>query len=392
MGLFRRKKEKNKKSIDEILSKITEEVLDPEEMADPKKVHQYILTNCKRMVTSAKELESQKAEYRELTAYLKDIQIIEELPKKERTVLRETVTNIITMTKMEKDYAKRKRKLTDSQYTQLQQDEHKITTAIRNLQENEKYQSTVKRDMQYLESEKTEWIYYRQELANEQKLLRRLSYILFGVLLMLMAIILVIQVGFDLDTTMLFIILVVLGAAGGFGIFIRMQNNTAEMKKAELNMNHAITLLNKVKIKYVHSTNAVDYVCEKYHVHNSYELNYLWEQYIETAREMEKYEHNSEDLEFFKGKLIRMLHKFNLYDSKIWLNQLNALIDKDEMEKMKQEMSGQRQRLRTRIEYNVDIVLEQKEEIEELMKGAGQDIPEVHEIITSVEKICGVSK
>lgn len=391
MGLFRRKKEKNKKNIDEILSKITEDGISPEELGDAKKVHQYILTNCKRMVTAAKELETQKAEYRELTSYLKDIQIIEELPKKENTVLRETVTNIITMTQTEKDYANRKRKLTDSQYTQMQQDEKIITSAIRNLQENEKYQSTVKRDMQYLESEKTEWIYYRQELASEQKLLRRLSYILFGVLLMLMAIVLVIQVGFAVDTTLIFMFLIFVGGAGGFGIFVRMQNNTKEMKKAEVNMNHAITLLNKVKIKYVHSTNAVDYACEKYHVHNSYELNYLWEQYIETAREMEKYEHNSEDLEFFKGKLVRMLHKLNLYDSKIWLNQLNALIDKAEMEKIKQEMSGQRQRLRTRIEYNVDVVLEQKEEIEDLMKQTKQNMPEVNEILKSVEKLCGVS-
>jgi predicted transcriptional regulator len=39
----------------------------------------------------------------------------------------------------------------------------------------------------------------------------------------------------------------------------------------------------------------------------------------------------------------------------------------------------------------VDIVLEQKEEIEELMKETGRDIPEVHEILASVEKICGVS-
>lgn len=391
MGLFRRKKEKNKKNIDDILSKITEEELSPDEMEDAKKVHQYILTNCKRLVTTAKELESQKAEYRELTSYLKDIQIIEELPKKEGSVLRETASNIISMTQTEKDYIHRKRKLTDSQYTQLQQDEKVITTAIRNLQENEKYQSTVKRDMQYLESEKNEWIYYRQELASEQKLLRRFAYILFGVLLMLMAIVLVIQMGFDVDTKLIFMFLIFAGGAGGFGIFIRMQHNTTEMKKAEINMNHAITLLNKVKIKYVHSTNAVDYVCEKYHVRNSYELNYLWEQYMDTARELEKYERNSEDLEYFKGKLVRMLHKYKLYDSKIWLNQLQALLDKAEMEKIKQEMSGQRQRLRSRIEYNMDVVLEQKEEIEELMKKAGHAIPEVQEILLSVEKLCGVS-
>ncbi len=37
--------------------------------------------------------------------------------------------------------------------------------------------------------------------------------------------------------------------------------------------------MNKIKFKYVNTKNAVDYACEKYHVHNSKELTYIWEQY-----------------------------------------------------------------------------------------------------------------
>lgn len=69
--------------------------------------------------------------------------------------------------------------------------------------------------------------------------------------------------------------------------------------------------MNRTKIKYVNSTNAVDYACEKYHVHNSYELTYLWEQYLEAKREREKFERNSDDLEYFNGKLVHMLQNMN---------------------------------------------------------------------------------
>ncbi len=93
----------------------------------------------------------------------------------------------------------------------------------------------------------------------------------------------------EMDVRILFTILMVAAAASGFFMLYRNQNNTREIKRAEVNMNHAITLLNHTKIKYVNSTNAVDYACEKYHVHNSYELTYLWEQYLEAKREREKF-------------------------------------------------------------------------------------------------------
>ncbi len=390
MKLFGRKRKKEQKNIDEILQQVTDEMVSPADMADEKKVQRYVLEHCQRLVKTAKELEAQKAEYRVVISSLKDIQIIEELPEREGSVLRDTAVNIVTLGQSQKEYHQTTKKITESQYNQMQRDEKLITSAIKNLQENEKYQSAVKRDMQYLESEKTEWTYYRQELESEQKLLRRLAYVLFGVLLMLMAVVLVLQMGFDMDAKLVFMFLILAGGAGGAFLFIRMQNNTAEMKKAEVNMNHAITLLNKVKIKYVHSTNAVDYVCEKYHVRNSYELNYLWEQYMESARQREKYERTSDDLEYFTAKLVRTLRKYNLYDAKIWLDQVRALIDKPKMAEIKQELNDRRQKMRSRIEYDMDVVLEQKEEIEKLMKQIGQEIPEVREILDSIDRLCGV--
>lgn len=387
MKLFRRRKKQ--KNIDDILSQVTEDMLPPEDLQDEHKVQHYMLEHCEQIIDATKELEEQKNEYRILTSYLTDIQIIEELPKKEQRELSDTATSIIALNKSKDDYLKTTKKITDSQFNQMQQDEELITTAIRSLQSNEMYQSAVKRDMQYLEGEKTEWMYYRQELVNEQKLMQKLAYGLFGVLVMLMTVTFVLQIGFEIDTKPIFLSLLIAGAIGGMSIYLRMQNNEKEMKQSEVNMNHAITLLNKTKVKYVHSTNAVDYACEKYHVHNSYELNYIWEQYLEAVKEREKYERNSDDLDYFYGKLVRMLRKFNLYDAKVWTNQPHALMDKREMVEIKHDLIERRQKLRSRIEYNMDVILDQKEEIEGLMKETGGDIPEVREILESVEKLSG---
>lgn len=391
MKLFKWRKKKRKKDINDILEQVTEELL-PEDMADERKVQHYVLEHCEQVIEAAKELEEQKSEYRVVTSYLKDIQVIEEMPDAELALLQDTASNIITLDQSRETYLSTTKKITDVQYAQMQREEDTMAAAIQRLQSNEMYQAAVKRDMQYLEGEKTEWIYYRQELANEQKILRRLAYGLFGVLLILLAVILVLRMGFEMDTQYLLMLMIAAGAIGGFSIFIRMQNNTEEMKRAEANTNRAIVLLNKTKIKYVNMTNAVDYACEKYHVNNSYELNYIWEQYIEAKREREKFERTSDDLEYFQGKLVRMLRNYKLYDAKVWLTQPQALVDKREMVEIKHDLVERRQKLRSRIEYHMDAVLEQKEEIEGLMKKIGNNIPEVHEIITSVNKLCGMEE
>lgn len=391
MKLFGRRK-KPKRSIEDILSKVTEDVLSEEDSKDERKVHHYVLGHCEQIIETAKELEDEKTEYRIVTSYLTDIQTIEEMPKKDAETLRDTAHSIVTLNQSRDDYLAATQKISDSQYAMMQQDEKVLAESIKRLQANETYQAAVKRDMQYLEGEKTEWTYYRQELVDEQKFLRKLSGVLFGIMVMLFTIILVMKAGFEADVTLLFTLLVFSAAAAGCFILLKMQNNEREIKKSEVNMNHAISLLNKTKVKYVHSTNAVDYVYEKYNVHNSYELIYLWEQYQEAAREKEKFERNCEDLDYFNGQMVRLLHRYKLYDSQVWVNQPNALVDKREMVEIKHGLLTRRQKIRARIDYNMDIVQEQKEEIEQLMREFHEEIPEVREILNSIDKLCGIGE
>ena len=386
MGFFRRRK-KEKKDIALVLSAVTEDVLGEKERKDTKKVHHYVLGHCEQIIQTAKALEEEKQEYRTLTSYLTDVQTLENLSEKESQELRDTANSIVTLTQSREDYLHSAKKLTETQFAQMQRDEDILADAIKTLQTNEAYQAAVKRDMNYLEGEKVEWTYYQQELQDEQKILRIVSYVAFGLFALLLGALMIMLFIMDMDVLILFAVLLFVAAVLGSFLLLRMQNNAREIKRASGNRNHAINLLNKTKIKYVHSTNAVDYACEKYHVHNSYELTYLWEQYMEAVREREKYQRNSEDLEYFTGKLLRMLRKYNLYDVQIWQNQLHALIDKREMVEIKHGLLERRQKVRSQMEYDLDVVDEQREEIENLMKEFHEEIPEVREILNSVERL-----
>lgn len=398
MGLFRKKRKP--KYVEEILEfdGQPEYEIQPEferqvrqEPDLPKKEKKSIaMEYCEQILTAAKDLEETKREYKMLTDYLTDIQMIENLPAEEFAKIQETAQSVMTLNESRDSYLNKSKTISDSQYVQMEQLESEMPGIIKRLKENEAYQSTVKRDMQYLEGEKEEWRYYKESLEREEVILRRGLYGLVGVFGAAVLLILVLGtvMKFDIKTP-LFIAALIAGAAGGTMVW-RLQNDGMELKKSQANINRAITLMNKIKFKYVNVTNAVDYACEKYHVKNSYELNYIWDQYMEAVKEREKYERTNDDLEYFNGKLIRQLHGYHLYDARIWIHQARALLDKKEMVEVKHELIVRRQKLRARMENQVANIQGAKEEIEKLVKEYPGHETEIAEILDSLDKICGI--
>ena len=105
---------------------------------------------------------------------------------------------------------------------------------------------------------------------------------LFAVIVVLC---LVLRFTIEFDTSLILLIGAFLAVLFAAYVFLRYQSCSREIRKADLNRNNAIAMENRVKIKYINIKNAVDYSCEKYHVRNSKELNYVYELYMEAVRE-----------------------------------------------------------------------------------------------------------
>lgn len=152
-----------------------------------------------------------------------------------------------------------------------------------------------------------------------------------------------------------------------------------------------LQLLNKITFKYVNVTNAVDYACEKYHAKNSYELNYIWEQYLEEVRERDKYQKTNDELEYFNDKLMMILHRYRLYDTKIWIYQAQALLDKKEMVEVKHELLVRRQKLRATMEEQITNIQKAKRDILKIVKEHPGNEGEIKGILNSIDEMCGLA-
>ena len=213
-----------------------------------------------------------------------------------------------------------------------------------------------------------------------------------GFYVALLILLFVIQQMSNFDLTIAFLVLFIIGAGGAFYIYVRSNILRTKLRKARRNINQSINLLNVVRMKYANVTKSVEYTKDKFGIRSAAELNYVWEQYVDAVREKERFLKNNDDLEFFNGRLIRLLSKVNLYDRKIWLNQTKALVDENEMVEIKHNLVKRRQKIRNHIDENRKIVRNERNEIDHLMEEHQHYVPEIVEIIKSVDKLCGLNQ
>lgn len=388
--LFFGKKRKKEQEIDEAFAKVYQEIETIDNWNDPKKLEHYILDSCEQIIALTKEIEGEKTEYRIVTSYLTDIQTIEGLPEEMRQSIREAATNIEQLNAARQAYEKATYQISEEQFMLMEQEEDDIPQTIHRLLDNERYQDKVRRDKNILEAQKNQWEIEREAITGERKILKRASVLLFLLYATLLILLFVLQFMAKMDLTVGFLVLFFVGALGGAMIYFRSLYLQKQMRQATRNENQAISLLNVVCMKYVNVTKAVEYTKDKFGIHNSTELNYVWEQYTSAVREKEKFLRNNDDLEYFNGRLIRLLQRIDLYDRKIWLTQTKALIDDQEMVEIKHNLVKRRQKIRAHMEENRKIVQSERNEIDRLMTEHEHYVPEIIEIISSVDKLCGL--
>lgn len=365
----------------------TKEIIHELNLSDSAQAKKYVVDLCKQMIQASKEIEDIRSEYELVTRYLTDIQTLEDLEETDKKPIVDCATHVAKLEKQRTEFLQTKRRLTDTQYAQMQDEEENLPGVIRRLAANEADLDAVRRNMAYLEGKKLEWSMQRQDAERLQKKARTAACYLFAGFLTLIVFLAVCAWYFNMDLRLVMTIAAFAAVAAGTWSLVRYQDASRGIRQADVNHNHAVTLENRVKIRYVNTKNAVDYICEKYHVRSAAELEYLYGQYQEEAQEKEQFRKTSDELEYYTGAFLQYLKRLRLYDTRVWLNHANAFVDSREMVELKHELITRRQKLRSRMEYNAGSIQKMKGEAMQNMSKLGSNSYQLEQIIRKIEAV-----
>lgn len=346
-----------------------------------------VVDTCEQMIDAAREFEDAKEEYALVTNYLTDIEKIENMAPADKKIMQDAAANIAVLNKKRNEFLKTENRISDSQYAQMQELEEEIPRAIRRLERNESYLDTINRDLKYLEGEKVQLDMDKEYSIEQQKRLRIYAILIIIFFAAVVVVCFAMRLILNVETTIFMFIGALLSAVAGVFIYLSYQKETNEIKSCVANKNRAVSLENRVKIKYVNVKNSVDYTYEKYHVKNSKEFVYIYEQYLLEVKDKERFRQTSDDLEYNNRKLLDVLQKNRFYDSKVWLNYANAIVEPREMVELKHELISRRQKLRGRMQYNINTITSLRRDILSHRLEIGDRMNEINRILNKIAEL-----
>lgn len=305
---------------------------------------------CEQLVDVRYHMEDMKQEYKLVTEYLVDIQRIEELPVNLAQELVDTAAEMERLDGSRNKFQQSEDLLTMEQYNTMKRLEQEVPDTIRTLNELEMRDSMLKNDMGYLEGEKEDLKYARVEDTDS-------AYHIRGALIAILVLFLLISITLfavallgKKDVTLPAAIEGTIAVVCFVVCYIRYANLNRQVKETDAKLKRAVSLLNKVKAKYVNNTNTLEYIYEKYEVNSGKELTYRWDLYNQMQRDAKRYSQVSESYHLACDKLMKQLSNIGVTDPSVWKNQTNALLDRREMVEIKHGLNVRRQKIREKLE------------------------------------------
>lgn len=304
---------------------------------------------CEQLVDVSYHMEDLRKEYQVVTSYLTDIQRIEELPIDMATEIIDNAKRIEMYDKSRQTYLQSENLLTMDQYKTMVRLEDEVVDTIKTLYEMEQRDAILKNDMGHLEGEKESLKYRRKDCSVGIDRLRAA----LGTVLILFLVTAMILVWYGLSTranvtipalVLGAIVMVVFAAC-----YAKYVDYKSEIKESDAKVKRAVSLLNKVKAKYINNTSTLDYIYEKYGVHSSKELEYIWAQYDTMNKDAKKYTQANNDFRVNCDRLVKRLADIGVKDPLVWPKQTNALIDRREMVEIKHSLNVRRQSIREKM-------------------------------------------
>lgn len=364
---------------------IVQERVDSEKniAGNPSLRKQYVENCCSQMVEAEKRIDEVKQEYHMVNAYITDVQIIDSLPKQQKIILENLAKRIIVFNNDREECGKSMGKLTGRQYSYISGNEDEIKEVINKLTEDEAYCQAVRTDMRYLEGEKLGLRLEQKDLNRRINSMARVAKISFTFFAALLFAIWVYYYYTNEDITYMIYVAVGAGIVFVAVIFGIHQRSLRDMKYVEVRLNKAITMLNKLKLKYVNVASRLEYMYEKYDIKSSRQLIKTWNAYVGEENKKKVYAKTSQKLLEAEESLVTQLKSLGIRDAEVWISQTDAIVDKGEMKKLKSKLEKRREKVKATLDYNMDVLEKSKTAIKDFMNNNKKYAREIADIVDS---------
>lgn len=343
----------------------------------------YIESCCEQMIEADKEIERSRMEYRLVTEYLTDIEVIEALPNDSKRRLSRIAEKINNLSDQNKANTKSLGLISEERYRILLKNEGEVPDDIRNMQKNEEFKELVRTDLQKLEGEKAVSEFKIRELRSTMRNMKNMVAVTFVFALILVFMLSFLEFVLHYHAEIGFLATAFLAAGALIYEYVTYTGAVRELERTEKYHNAVISELNKVKIRFVNTSNLLEYEYMKYSVNASDELAYQWDCYIEEKKARQALERADSALSAERTALLKELRNIRIKDPAIWLNRCDALVDPGEMVEVRHELFERRSSLRKRIEYNTETRDISRDEINSIVKEYPEYGQEILNIVSS---------
>ena len=346
---------------------------------------QYVNTQCEQIADSSRYIAELKAEYQIVNSYIEDVKIIEDQPDNVRKSICSAVETIKKLQNRRESIKNSAPLISGNRYALFEKHQKEFPKALTDFINDEKYCQKVKHDMQLLEAEKLSLVEDMKDYNTRRVNIRNISIISLLGICAVFAIFIASGKFTGDDGITLFMIVLLLAAIFVLLLLLLTRSTTYKFKLSEKKLQRAITLLNKTKIKYVNIYGSVEYQKEKFNVKNSLELSKEYEAYLMEKKKAEKYRSSTVELDEAIGRFNERLAKLGLYDASIWEKQMTSILNPKEMDAIKTTLINRRQKLKNRIDYNVEQIENSKKGIINFVKKYPELADEVMGIVESYD-------
>lgn len=346
---------------------------------------QYVRSCLEQIADAERELRHLEYEYNRVTSHLTDIEELERSPEEMQLDIREAAEKLDSLKDAQEKYLKRESRISDADFERMEKVGADAEDGIRKLREAEEYQKLVKSDMRRLNGERHAYEYRRDELDRELKNASGIAGICFVALMAALIVLFVLQVTLRFDTKIGYVLAVFIAAAVILKLFLRHGEAGREIVRVEKDINRLILLQNTVKIRYVNNKHLLDYLCMKFHVKKSAELESLWRRYTEEKAQREQTELASKDYIYYQKEYLKLLRQARIRDTSVWLHQVGAVLHEREMSDLRQGLVSRRKALREQMDYNRQLAAAAQAEVADLSKSYPRYKGEILELIAEYE-------